>query len=170
MYSLPPQNPTTASVLDASSVPASQDPPVAVTGSFDRPGAPRTSALSAVAGEVVQAPPPEVFRQEHPVVLPVGRMFKRYVRRPKRPEWRKKGEGGRFVSQAERELMEEPEQADAVAEAPSVLDERVGLTYTEVMVDEAPVVVTDGKCPGCGMRLQRGWCGRCRVRYAEGAE
>ncbi len=50
-----------------------------------------------------------------------------------------------------------------------VLDASVALTYTEVMVDEPTPVVVDGKCPECGMRLQRGWCGRCRVRHPEGA-
>ncbi len=59
--------------------------------------------------------------------------------------------------------------ADFVFPSPpvaSVLDASVALTYTEVMVDEPVPVVVDGKCPECGMRLQRGWCGRCRVRWA----
>lgn len=93
------------------------------------------------------------------VTAPGGR---RYQPDPSRPK---------SVRQQVLEAEVEELPADFVFPPPpvaSVLDASVGLTYTEVMVDEPVPVVADGKCPDCDMRLQRGWCGRCRVRWPVG--
>ncbi len=158
VYSPPLENPTNTSVLDAQSDSAQGGSHGHAGGVASASGPGVVGSVSGGRGHVGEAEPgttSPVMRlrfQRHD-----GSYFKPTTGRPK---------------SVKQEVLAAPMEelpADFVfPPPPSVLDVKVTREYTEVMVDEPAPVVVDGKCPECGMRLQRGWCGRCRVRHPEG--